>query len=352
MARDPSRIGRALDAALKTIFTLQRRRARRQGIRGGHCGAISFVQRFGDSLNLNLHFHCVIPDGVFVTEGVDVRFEALPAPTDAELDALLRKIARRLICQLRPPADAPEPDALDFLESAQHAALSDWQPARNDAPPKRKRHSAFVEGFSLHAGVHLHANDRAGLARLLAYGARGPIALERLGALPDGRLTYQLKRPLPDGRTELVLQPTELLRKLATLVPPPRRNLVRYHGLFAPHSALRAKVVADASACARDCSPDGPAPQPEPAAPAACAGSIEPRPPATTPPARARSRVPWAEVLSRVFKVDVLQCENCGGRMTVLAFLTERAVVKKILEHLGLPATGGASTRGRAARAG
>ena len=72
------------------------------------------------------------------------------------------------------PADVPEPDALDFLESAQHAALSAWQPARNDAPPKRKRHSAFVEGFSLHAGVHLHANDRAGLARLLAYGARGP----------------------------------------------------------------------------------------------------------------------------------------------------------------------------------
>ena len=70
------------------------------------------------------------------------------------------------------------------------------------------------------------------------------------------------------------------------------------------------------------------------------AGSREPRPPATTPPARTPSRVPWAELLSRVFKVDVLKCENCGGRMTVLAFLTGRAVVKKILEHLGLPATG------------
>jgi len=122
--------------------------------------------------------------GVFVTEGADLRFEALSAPTDAELDVLLRKTARRLIRLLRPPADVPEPDALDFLESAQHAALSAWQPARNDAPPKRKRHSAFVEGFSLHAGVHLHANDRAGLARLLAYGARGPIALERLGPCP------------------------------------------------------------------------------------------------------------------------------------------------------------------------
>jgi hypothetical protein len=31
--------------------------------------------------------------------------------------------------------------------------------------------------------------------------------------------------------------------------------------------------------------------------------------------------------------VDVLKCENCGGRMTVLAFLTERAVVKEILEQ-------------------
>jgi hypothetical protein len=64
-----------------------------------------------------------------------------------------------------------------------------------------------------------HANDRAWLARLLADGARGAIALERLGSLPDGRLTYQPKRPLPNGRTELVLQPMELLRKLDTLVP-------------------------------------------------------------------------------------------------------------------------------------
>jgi hypothetical protein len=59
------------------------------------------------------------------------------------------------------------------------------------------------------------------------------------------------------------------------------------------------------------------------------------------------------ELLSRVFKVDVLKCENCGGRMTVLAFVTGRAVVNKILEHLGLGHWAeGASTRGRTARAG
>ena len=38
-----------------------------------------------------------------------------------------------------------------------------------------------------------------------------------------------------------------------------------------------------------------------------------------------------------VFEVDVLHCEQCGGRLEVIAFLTERAVVRKVLEHLGLP---------------
>ena len=51
------------------------------------------------------------------------------------------------------------------------------------------------------------------------------------------------------------------------------------------------------------------------------------------------SRVPWAELLLRVFREDVLVCP-CDGRRVVLAFITEKKVVKEILEHLGLPTTG------------
>ena len=36
---------------------------------------------------------------------------------------------------------------------------------------------------------------------------------------------------------------SELLEKLAALVPPPRLNLVRYHGVLAPHAADRAQIV-------------------------------------------------------------------------------------------------------------
>src|SRR5207245_8285709 len=51
------------------------------------------------------------------------------------------------------------------------------------------------------------------------------------------------------------------------------------------------------------------------------------------------SRVPGAELLLRVFCEDMLLCP-CGGRRVVLAFITEKKVVKEILEHLGLPSTG------------
>jgi hypothetical protein len=53
---------------------------------------------------------------------------------------------------------------------------------------------------------------------------------------------------------------------------------------------------------------------------------------------RPQTPVDVLAVWERVVSTAVAQ--NCGGRMTVLAFLTERAAVKKILEHLGLPATG------------
>src|SRR5438128_5098646 len=130
----------------------------------------------------------------------------------------------------------------DALSSAQAEALLVPIAAPQD-PSRRKRHSAFLEGFSLHAGVHLHANDREGLERLLRYGARPPLSLARLAQLPDGRLGYRLKRPVADDRQVLVLQPTELLRRLATLVPSPRHHLCRYHGVFAPNSAWRSEVV-------------------------------------------------------------------------------------------------------------
>lgn len=51
----------------------------------------------------------------------------------------------------------------------------------------------------------------------------------------------------------------------------------------------------------------------------------------------ATPRVDWASLLRRSFDVDVLQCPRCQGRLRVLAVITERDAVQRILAHLGVP---------------
>ena len=45
----------------------------------------------------------------------------------------------------------------------------------------------------------------------------------------------------------------------------------------------------------------------------------------------------WAYLMMRVFRVDVLQCERCGGRMKILAAIHPPDATRRILDCLGLP---------------
>ena len=119
------------------------------------------------------------------------------------------------------------------------------------------RRSAFLEGYLLHADHLIDANARDGFERLCRYGARSPVVNTRLSLNPSGRVVVSLKRPLRDGRTALAFTPIDFLRRLATLIPPPRRHLTRYHGVFAPNHHLRAAICA---VCRNRAAPPRPAP--------------------------------------------------------------------------------------------
>ncbi len=45
----------------------------------------------------------------------------------------------------------------------------------------------------------------------------------------------------------------------------------------------------------------------------------------------------WRELMTRVFLLDVLKCDECGGRMKIIAEITDREVVARILSSLGVP---------------
>jgi hypothetical protein len=97
---------------------------------------------------------------------------------------------------------------------------------------------------------------------------------------------------------------------------------VLHHGVLAPHSRWRARVVAYGR---------------EPPAPLAAEPAQAPAPAAqesSAPRSRAWS---WAEPLRHTFAVDVLACPRCGGRMRVISTIEDPVVIRKILTHLGLP---------------
>ena len=61
--------------------------------------------------------------------------------------------------------------------------------------------------------------------------------------------------------------------------------------------------------------------------------TVSPEPAGDWPALRARRRR-WAERLRLVFQVDVEVCARCGGEARIVGFVTESAVVRRILAHL------------------
>ena len=168
---------------------------------------------------------------------------------------------------------------------------------------------AEVDGFSLHAGVLVAADDREPLEHLCRYVARPPFAAERLKWSRHGRVLYELRKPWRDGTTHVVFEPEELVARLAALVPPPRMHQQTYHGVLASASSWRDEVVVG--------QPRG----------GTAKGEEPPRPP---------HRYLWAELMRRVFTVDVLRCTYCKGKGRLVSLITEREVIVRILAHLGL----------------
>jgi hypothetical protein len=353
MAYDAPFTSEMLRVFVRAVFASLRRRARRyRRIPRLECGSVTFIQRFGDALNLNVHFHALVLDGVYEDVDGSLRFLPLGPPGREELERVLRRIARQTERLLERRAmdlgdelfAADQPLLAGLAASSIQSRIATGGRAGQEVlrrgdridPEEMGEEAVRTDcvaggGFSLHAGVAVPARDRKRLERLCRYVARPPVATERLSRLADARLLYRLKRRWRDGTTHMVFEPDELLEKLVSLVPPPRAHQVRFHGILAPAASRRAEVVPQPG------EPEVPAP----AAPAPSGDSEGPAPgperaPRPGPPGRPR-RLPWAELMRRVFAVDVLECPACGGPMRILAAIHDPDTVRAILESMGLP---------------
>jgi len=121
---------------------------------------------------------------------------------------------------------------------------------------------------------------------------RPPLALERLSNDSQGRLIYALKRPFSNGTTHFVFEPLDLLAKLAALIPRPRANLTRYHGVFAPNAKWRAQIVPKSRQRKRH-------------NPHLCSPKNEPKEPSSQ---TEQHSLNWAQRLKKTFDIDLSLC--------------------------------------------
>ena len=59
-------------------------------------GAVTLIQNFGGALNLNIHYHLLFLDGVYIDGADKLRFRHVKAPTTNELTHLTHTIAHRV----------------------------------------------------------------------------------------------------------------------------------------------------------------------------------------------------------------------------------------------------------------
>jgi hypothetical protein len=255
--------------ALRTVLGFLRRRARHEGVVDGRSGAVVVIQRFGGALNLNVHLHALVLDGVFAVDG---------------------RVA------LGPRAGA---------RVRQCGVLSE-----DVAPTTLGPCHARVDGFDLHAGLVTRSGQPDRVERLCRYALRPPLAQDRLHVSAEGTIWLTLRHCWADGTTHLRFDPLERLERLAVLTPRPRVNLI-----LSPRAAWRAALVGGTSHGVDT-------PHREPSAEGdediSCTGPSRP------------GAYQWAELMRRTFGVEVLACPRCGGRPRLVAPIEQASVVQRI----------------------
>jgi len=161
LARDPSCASWIGGLAVRAIGAWQRRIARARGLGAPLTGAVTFVQRFGGLVNLNVHFHIVVPDGVFVEDGDGLRLVMLPVPTNANVLAILDRIMRRVARRLANEAvDDDEDAAPDVLAQVQAEAATTWRSPTDGKPTVRGGPNGIESRAGWSTRRHSHVGPR------------------------------------------------------------------------------------------------------------------------------------------------------------------------------------------------
>jgi ribosomal protein S27E len=236
-------------------------------------GVIAAIQTFGTRINFHPHLHFLVTEGGVDEAGI---FHKIPRIDDSRLAELF---AREVLADLV---------RKELLSPEWTERILSW------------RHT----GFSVHSRVRTKTKLEA--ERVGKYMIRPLLSLERLSLdEKQGNVGYRYGK---DGQEVERMDYLEFIARVTSHIPDKGQVTVRYFGLYA--NAHRGKVRKASL---------GPLPL------QMVEEELRPIP--------AKG---WAEMIRKVYEVDPMVCPEWGGLMKVIAFLTDYAVVDRIIGHLKL----------------
>ena len=349
MARNPRLMGSLLNIFTRAVHThYQDTFLNNAGAKSSEykiqTGSLTVIQRFGGALNLNIHFHTLFLDGVYVSKigdenMVPIFIPEMPMQTE-EVENLLKTVQKRMVRHLIKRGliskyeNDPIPDLneeLSLMDSLQGSSVLGKIGSGENQGSKVRRVGSFgtetesafksgpmgatLAGFSLHAGTYIRADDRERLESLCRYLLRPPVSEKRLHRRNNGDVLLELKSEWSDGTRAMSFTPHEFIEKLIAIIPPPRIHGVRFHGVLAPSAEDRKKVV--------------PHKVERPVQGELFEVKCNKR----------TKRTSWAELLKRTFHVDLNSCLLCGGEVKFQRAVLKKSEILEILTAAGLSPT-------------
>ena len=122
----------------------------------------------------------------------------------------------------------------------------------------------------------------------------------------------------------------EFVRRVAALIPPPRKHMVRYYGALGPCSPLRSAVTSATKGKATSA-------ELEAGYAVTLLGRAAREAGKAAKKAASAARKSWAACMRKVFEVDPVLCAKCGGEMKLVAVILDDGELDRILAHQGWP---------------
>jgi hypothetical protein len=252
-------------------------------------GVVLSVQSYGDRLNFHPHVHAIASRGVWSSDG---SFEPLPALASRQLMLLFRyHVLRNLLASGRIGQTT-----LDILDRFHHP------------------------GFSAYEGQGVAASDSPACERLASYIIHPAFSLARLHYDRNaGIVTYDprpFSRSIGSAAATERFSPLDALAALTAFIPEKGQQVVRYCGYYSNKARGQRRLKQQCAAGITPVVASPPEPEPD--------------------DFRRHARRAWARLIRKVWAADPLACPKCGGRLRIISFIEDPAVIEKILRHLKL----------------